>query len=139
MTLFSYPAHIEEIEPGEFLVTFPDVPEAITSGATHAEALEAAAGALAVAVEGYLLGGHDVPAPRDAKRGEELVALDPVVAARVVLVLEMGRQGLTKVALAHRIGRDEKAVRRMIAGKGASLDMILGALKVLGVRPALAA
>ena len=31
MTPTTYPARIEEVEPGEFLVTFHDVPEALTS------------------------------------------------------------------------------------------------------------
>ena len=49
----------------------------------------------------------------------------------------MADQGLTKVALAARLGKDEKAVRRMLEPKGASLDMVFSALRAVGARPML--
>jgi antitoxin HicB len=139
MTPFAYPCRIEEIDRNEFLVTFPDVPEALTSGETRDAALVAAADALVVAIDGYLEAGREVPSPRPARRDEDLIALDPAVAARVVLLREMARLRMSRVALATQLGRDEKAVRRMISGKGASLEMTLNALKVMGIRPVLAA
>lgn len=51
----------------------------------------------------------------------------------------MHDQGLSKVGLATRLGRDEKTVRRILAGQNVSLDLILDALRAVGVRPALAA
>jgi antitoxin HicB len=137
MKSLTYPVAIEEAAPADFVATFPDIPEAVTGAATREDALALAADALAVAVEGYLELGRPVPAPSER---EDLpsVALDPAVAARVALVQAMAREGLTKVALAARMHRDEKVVRRILAGKNVSLDLTLEALRALGVRPALA-
>ncbi|MDR3513758.1 MAG: type II toxin-antitoxin system HicB family antitoxin [Caulobacteraceae bacterium] len=136
MQTMSYPVAISEEAPGDFVATFQDIPEAITGGATREEALANAADALATAVEGYLLEGREVPPPTP-NSDRPYVALDPAVAARVLLAATMAEQHLSKVALAARLGQDEKSVRRMLTGKGASLDRTLAALRALGVRPAL--
>lgn len=137
MQPLTYPVVIEEVGPADFVATFPDVPEAITGGETRERALAMAPDALTVAIEGYLALGRPVPTASvldDLPR----VALDPAVAARAALIAAMSEQGLTKVALASRMRRDEKVVRRILAGKGVSLDLTLEALRALGVRPALA-
>jgi antitoxin HicB len=139
MQTFSYPAIIEQPYPSDFVVRFADVPEAITGGETVEEALTNAPEALEVAIEHYLALGRPVPNPRPAAEGEHLVALAPAVAARVLLTRAMSDQQLTKVALAARMNKDEKVVRRVLSGKGASLELILEALIAVGVRPALAA
>lgn len=136
MTAFTYPALITEEAPGEFLVTFRDIPEAITGGATLEESYQLAADALDVAVEGLLLDVRAVPAPSAAEDGEIQVPLSPAVAARLVLASEMDRQHVSGRALAERMGKDEKNVRRILQGK-ATVDAALEALRVLGVRPAL--
>jgi antitoxin HicB len=134
-----YPARIEEVEPGEFLATFPDVPEAITSGDTREEAVAQAHDALAVAIEGYLLEGREAPRPRLAAEGEVEIGLAPAIAARAMLVAAMKDRHINKVGLAALMGRDEKVVRRIISGDRASLDMTLQALDAMGIRPTLAA
>jgi antitoxin HicB len=145
MQAITYPALITEPEAGAFLVTFPDVPEAITQGNTLAEAQDNAQDALAAALEGYLEFGRAFPArvaldAATARAGEVYceVAVDPILAARNLLAVAMQAQGLTKVGLAARLGKDEKVVRRIIAGRNASLDLTLAALRAVGVRPALA-
>lgn len=136
MTAFTYPARIVEEAPGEFLVTFRDIPEAITGGATFEESYQLAADALDVAVEGLLLDTRVVPSPSSAEAGEVLVPLSPAVAARLVLVSTMDQQHVSGRALAERLGKDEKNVRRILQGK-ATVDAALEALRELGVRPAL--
>jgi len=139
MLAYSYPASVTQIAPADFLVRFKDVPEAITGGATAEEALANAPDALASAVEGYLELGRALPEPSALGRGQTAVSLDPHLAARAILLREMSAQGLSKVALAARMDRDEKVIRRIVSGKGASLDLTLAALRAVGVRPALAA
>ena len=138
MIFVTYPGRVEEVAVGEFLVTFPDVPQAITGGTTRQEALAQAADALAVAIEGIFLEGAPLPPRRPAGRNEVDIPLSPSIAARVLLADEMQRQSLTGRALGKRWHKDEKTVRRVLSGKGASLDLTLQALQVLGVRPALA-
>jgi antitoxin HicB len=139
MYAFFYPARLVSADPGEIVVRFRDVPEAITSGATEDEALRQAADALAVALEGYLEDGRPWPERSPTAEGEHEVPVDPTLAARHLLLSRMTALKLTKVGLADRLGKDEKAVRRMLAGHGASLEQILQALNALGVPTALAA
>lgn len=136
MSSFMYPALISEEAPGEFLVTFRDVPEAITGGSTFAESYNLGVDALSVAIEGLLDEGSPVAAPSQIEVGEILVPLDPAIAGRVALQDLMRDQHVSGRALADRLGKDEKHVRRILSGK-ASLDATLDALRELGVRPAL--
>ena len=139
-SVFVYPALIEMSDPiaspNEYLVSFRDVPEAITGGSSLSESLDLAVDALAIAIDGYLVEGRPVPEPSPARPGEHLVPLSLDVAARAVLIGEMARQSISGRALAERMARDEKNVRRILAG-AASLDLTLEALQALGVRPTL--
>ena len=45
-TLFAYPAKLVKGKDGRYLITFPDIPEALTDGATEEEALREAADCL---------------------------------------------------------------------------------------------
>ncbi len=139
MQSFIYAATIGEPYPNDFVLQFVDIPEAITGGATVEEALIEASDALAVAVDFFIREGRSVPDPRPLTEGEYGVALEPAIAARLLLSRAMAEQKLSKVALATRMKRDEKVVRRILSGKGASLDLILEALAAVGVRPALVA
>ncbi len=139
MRALTYPASIEAEGPGDFVVQFRDLPEAITGAASAELALDLAADALAAAIEHYLDNGLEVPAPSPAVAGEHLVPIAPSSAARLLLVREMAARNVSGRALAGMLGKDEKAVRRAVAGKGASLELTLAALRALGVRPALAA
>ena len=57
MAPMSYVALIRRESASEFLVTFPDVPEALTSGVTLEEARAAAPDALWTALVGYVEAG----------------------------------------------------------------------------------
>src|ERR1017187_9631153 len=60
-----------------FLVTFPDIPEAITQGESMEQALEAAQDALETALEFYFEDARTVPEPSPIKRGGPFVELPP--------------------------------------------------------------
>lgn len=138
MQTFAYPATIKLIAPDDFEVRFAELPEVITGASTEEAAWIEAEDALEVAAEHYIELGRSLPAPRPAKRGERLVPLAPAVAARAALAQAMRDQRLSKVALADKLDKDEKIVRRILSGKGASLDLTLEALRAVGVHPALA-
>lgn len=146
MTPIAYVAVIQQDGPTDFLVTFPDVPEAITQGDSLEEARFNAHDALAAALGGYLKRERPFPVAvttldHRADGGVTLweTAVEPKLAARARLVREMKAQGISNVGLAKRMGRDEKAVRLILSGRGASLDKTLEALRAVGVRAALAA
>jgi antitoxin HicB len=58
-----------------FMASFPDVPEALSSGATEAEALEMAKDALETAMEFYFEDKRPLPVPGKVKRGQHAVEL----------------------------------------------------------------
>ena len=110
---FSYPFNIKK-EGDEYIVTFPDIPEALTGADTRTEAIELARDALVAALGGYIEDKRPVPRP-SAKRPRQLLAhLRPLEAAKVGLYIAMTREKVSNVELAERLNVDEKAVRRML-------------------------
>ena len=116
-----------------FLVTFPDIPEAITQGETMEQALEVAQDALETALEFYFEGLRQVPAPSPIKRGGHFVELPASLTAKVLLLNEMIRQHVRPAELARRLGTTPQAVNRLTNLRHASkIDGIAGAMKALG-------
>jgi antitoxin HicB len=62
---------------GGFVVTFPDVPEAITQGDDLADALAQASDALDEAIVGRIRRGDAIPTPSLAAQGQHLVSVPP--------------------------------------------------------------
>lgn len=140
---YSYPATLAEQEDGGFLVTFTDIPEALTEGETLDEAAAEARDALTAALAGYVHARQDIPAPSSATVGQTLIHLSPLVAAKLALYEGMRRQGVSNVELARRLGIAENAVRRLIDPDHRShigqVEKALDALHVQLVVEALAA
>ena len=82
---YAYPCVLTPEEDGGFSVSFPDVPEALTCGDDRAEALAMAEDALAVALGAYVRAREDIPSPGPPLPGQVMVAVPPVVAARLAL------------------------------------------------------
>lgn len=80
-----YPAYFTAAEEGGFVVTFPDLPEAITQGDNFAEAMEMAEDVLISCVEIYFEEEKLFPVPRVVKEGEESVFLSDSIYAKVLL------------------------------------------------------
>lgn len=139
MTPLTYPATITQAAEGDYVVRFADVPEALTGDGAYEAAAALAGDALSEALAGYLAAGEPLPPTRPAGRGEIDVPVDPALAARAMLIAAMAAQKISNVALAQRLGKDEKVVRRIVAGQSASFALTLEALRAVGVRPALAA
>ena len=142
MQRWAYPALIEHHADNgagapNWIVTFPDLPECLTEGFSPQDAEHQAADALATWVAYWLEHGLSFATPRPAKAGEVAVALEPALAARAALSNLMAEQGLSSATLAAKLGRDEKAVGRLLRPKGASLDAVLRALAALGAQPIL--
>ncbi len=131
---YAYPARLKR-HPDTILVTFSDLREAITEGKDRAEAFESAVDCLDVALLFRLKDGEDIPAPSKPKRGEVLIPASPQVAAKVAFVLAFRASGLTRVALAKRLGWAESEIRRLLDPNHATkLDRIDVALRALGRR-----
>ena len=110
--IYAYPCQLTSDEDGTLVVTFPDVPEAITGGRDRPEALAMAEDALATALAGYVHEKRDIPPPSEAGVGQASVPVPTVVAAKLALYSAMRAQRITKVELADRLGVSESAVRK---------------------------
>lgn len=133
-TTVAFPARFKPEPEGGFTVTFPDLPEAITYGANDSHASSMAAEVLELAIAERMDGGEDVPSPSSARRGEVLVTMRPLLAAKVALYCALARDHVSKSELARRLGVDEAVVRRMLHPRRATrIDNVAAALSVLGV------
>ncbi|HKH33944.1 MAG TPA: type II toxin-antitoxin system HicB family antitoxin [Beijerinckiaceae bacterium] len=135
MKLYMYDARIEPGDEGGEVVTFPDVPEAVTEGNDRGEALSMAADALGVALLTYARQGRALPERRVRGRGLVPVAIEPDVAAKLAVMEAFSRARITKTELAARLGKDEREVRRILDPKHPTkLPALQAALTALGRR-----
>ncbi|MBR8221289.1 type II toxin-antitoxin system HicB family antitoxin [Burkholderia ambifaria] len=127
-----YPALIEPDEDG-FMVSFRDIPEALTGGKTVEEAREMAADALLTSMDFYFEDRRPVPAPSKAKKGEELISLPASVSAKVLLLNAMLAQGVAPSELARRMGTRPQDVNRIMdLGHTTKIDTIAAAFEAIG-------
>jgi len=131
---YEYAAHIAPDPDGGFLVTFPDVPEAITCGGDRQDAKQSAADALGLALRGYLAAGHSLPEPRTKARQEDLVVSpDAADALKLAVIETFQASGLSKAELARRLGKAEtEAYRILDPDHPTKLSALEAALAVLG-------
>ena len=130
----AWPADLQRQEDDAILVSFPDVPEALTEGTTEAEALTQAQDCLVAALGGYVEARRTIPRPSSA-HGRPTVALPTLVAAKIALYRAMRSQGVGNTALAARLGLTEGAVRRLIdLDHRSHIGQIETALHALGQR-----
>jgi antitoxin HicB len=131
--MLRYPANFEAAEEGGFVVTFPDIPEAITQGEDMEDALLHAADVLESAIDGRIEDGEPIPLPSKPKRCQHLVELPASYAAKILLLSEMAAQKVRPAELARRLRVTPQEVTRLIDLRHTSkIDGIAGALKALG-------
>jgi antitoxin HicB len=135
MRTFVYHARFEPGEDHGIVVSFADVPEAITQGENEADACAQAEEALGLALLTYPARG--LPLPRSKTRGAGLVpvAVEPEVAAKLAVIEAVRIAGITKSEFARRIGKDEKEARRILDPRHPTkLTTLTAALRELGQR-----
>ena len=131
--MLDYPVTLEAQPEGGFVVTFPDVPEAITQGEDEEEALLYAVDALATALSFYVEARKPLPMPSKAKRGQRTVRPSALEGAKLGVYQAMTEQGIKKSELARRLGWHMPQVDRLFDLRHASrLDQIEAAARVLG-------
>ena len=130
--LLAYPVNITQDE-NSIIAEFPDVPEAITLGSDIENALTWAQDALIVALCAYVDERRDIPKPSKTKRGQMLVGLPSLVAAKIAIYLTMREQKITQEELAKRLQCDARQVRRLLdLDHHSRFDLIDKALHALG-------
>ncbi|MBW2466558.1 MAG: type II toxin-antitoxin system HicB family antitoxin [Deltaproteobacteria bacterium] len=114
MQNFIYPAKIEVDEEGFFLVTFRDLPTAVTDGKTHQESLDNATDCLEEAIAMCIDDGIEVPLPSKQRKGEIGIVLPALMAAKAALYITIRKKGLTKAAFSRLLNVNEKEGRRLL-------------------------
>ena len=115
MSQFTYPVILTADDDDRgFVVTFRDLPEAITQGNTVEDAMAEAADCLEEAIAGRIDDGAEIPIPSRKQPGEHAVAVPQQTAMKASLYLAVQEVGITKVELAKRLGVSEKEARRLL-------------------------
>ena len=131
--MFDYPVTLTPDE-GTLLVTFPDVPEAITFSLDEDEALLQAVNALETALSFCVGNGQPLPVPSAADR-RPTVRPSALECAKLGVYLAMMEQGIKKAELARRLGWHLPQVDRLFDLNDASrFDQIEAAARALGRR-----
>ena len=136
MERFIYPATLTpDTREGGFVVTFADVPEAITQGENVEDALREAADCLEETIANRMVMGLPLPPPSPVKKRQYAVPLPAQTAAKAALYVALQEAKLTKAELAKRLQCDEKEVRRLLDPRHPSkLPRIESALAAVGRR-----
>ena len=138
---YLFPCNIEgNEEDGEgFAVTFPDVYGANTGGFTFKEALILAEDCLVVALSCYIDLGKDLPTPSPYQKGQELLTVQPVIAAQLDLYSAMREQSITVSELAERLGIGEADAAKLVSLDYCTpIGKVVEALRAVGCAPAVA-
>ena len=112
--MFSYNAEINHDADGRFVVTFTNLPYGVTDGETLEEALFEAIDCADEVIAGIIEQGESLPKYVPAKDGQYPIELSAHMAIKAALYSAMQDVGVTKVAMAKMIERNEKEVRRML-------------------------
>jgi antitoxin HicB len=135
MRAYVYRAEFERGARRGVVVSFPDVPEAITQGKDMADARAMAEEALGMALLSYPARGLPLPKPRAKGRGLVEIAVAPDVAAKLAVLEAFAAADISKSELARRIGKDEKEVRRILDPRHPTkLPALTAVLRALGKR-----
>lgn len=131
--MFDYPVTLTADDNGTILVTFADVPEAITFGAGADEALLNAVDALETGLSFYVDARKPLPAASKPKPGQKTVRPSALEAAKLGVYRAMTEQGMKKAELARRLGWNPPQIARLFDLRHASrLDQIEAAANALG-------
>ena len=130
--MFEYPVTLTP-DDGSVLVTFVDVPEAITFGMDEDEALLNAIDALETGLSFYVDARKPLPAASQAAIGQKTVRPSALECAKLGVYQAMTEQGIKKAELARRLGWHMPQVDRLFDLRHASrFDQIEAAANVLG-------
>ena len=128
---FAYPVHLEE-HADTVVATFPDVPEALTEGATKDEALAEARDCLVAALGGYVQDERAIPTPSPGV-GTAEIQLPDLAAAKLALYEAARTRQLDTSSLALRLGCSLRTVQRLLDVDARSrLHVVEWALRSLG-------
>ena len=129
-----YPVILDPAEEGGFVVTFPDVPEAITQGDDETEALTMAQDALITMFDAYM---HDRQAIPEASpvHGQACIVFPVILAGKIALYNTMLAVNMNTDDLAQRLNITPAMAERLVSLRYKSrIEQIENALAIFGKR-----
>ena len=129
-----YPATITPDEDGNFLVSFPDLPEALTWGNNLEDALFQAEDCLDEAIAYRITDKQEIPVPSPLAKGQYLISVPVRMALKAALYQALVSSGLSGLAAAKSAGLSDTQFRRLLAPRYKSdVDKLKAALDSFGV------
>ncbi|PCI51933.1 MAG: antitoxin [Alphaproteobacteria bacterium] len=117
----------------QFLITFPDVPEAITGADTMEETKQEALDALVTALGEYARSGKAMPKASPTKQGQVGIRIPALMIAKLDLMAAMKKQDISGAQLARRLKTTDTTVRRILDFNHRShIDQVEDALSAIG-------
>ena len=130
---FIFPARVEPNDEGGFIISFRDIPEALTEATSEENVDRMAADALITAMDFYFEDHRAVPLPSSPQPGEISVELPLSVIAKVLLLNEIIAQKIRPADLARRMGIPRQEMTRIMDLKHTTkIDTLSAAFKALG-------
>lgn len=127
-----YPAAFEKTEQG-YVVSFRDIPEAITQGDTLEEAIDMAEDALLTALSFYFEDNRNIPSPSSPAPSERLIAIPLSASVKVMLLNALLDDRVSQSCLAKRMGIKPQQVTRIVnLNHSTKIDTLELAFKALG-------
>jgi len=131
--MLKYPVKLVLDTNDTLLVTFPDIPEAVTYGETRAEALQNAVDALESMIMAKMDDKEEIPMPSKFS-GKDFVSLSVVSTAKILLYNAFQKSKLSKSALARLIGCHPPQIERLLdLNHDSKMSQIEKALAALGL------
>jgi antitoxin HicB len=113
--LFAFPAHFEpDLVDGGFVITFRDLPEAITQADTYEQGISEASDCLAEAIAAYIDDQRSLPVPTLKQTDEELIPVPLEIAWKAELYSKLRDQNLTISQLASQLGEDKRKIENLV-------------------------
>lgn len=134
---FDFPALFVK-EDDAYVITFPDVPEAITQGENWEDAVYMAQDALRITLDAYIYDWNDLPKPSTPTSEHTMISLPYLVKAKLAVYQHMKENGISKSELCSKLHCDLVQVSNILdLYENTDLSLIESALSVLGKRFAL--
>ncbi|MGD0633701.1 MAG: type II toxin-antitoxin system HicB family antitoxin [Beijerinckiaceae bacterium] len=135
MRTYTYPAVFEPGDEAGIVITFPDVPEAISQGDDEADARFMGSEALGIALLAIIGMKRPLPAASKPEPGQVLLTVDADIAAKLAVLEAFRDAGITQAELAKRLGKDAREVRRILdPDHPTKIPALVAALAALGRR-----
>ncbi len=127
-----FPYWIERIADGNYVAHFPTIPEIRPSAPSITKLIAGLQDAVLPALEARLK-DDNLPAPREARAGEEVFLLSPNFASKLHLIVALKQEKLSASELARRLGCLPQETHRLLKlSHPTKIDTIAAALSVLG-------